>query len=148
MTDTSANSVSPYAGYSRDGATIYPRCLFFVEETENPAIIQAGQTVTVNPRRGAQDKEPWRSLDLTAIAGQTIENQYVYDVHLGETVVPYATLTPLKAILPLKVSDGDIPADENGVGGIRIARLERRMRDRWQIISHLWDTKQSSLSIS
>ena len=134
MTDTSANSVSPYAGYSRDGATIYPRCLFFVEETENPAIIQAGQTVTVNPRRGAQDKEPWRSLDLTAIAGQTIENQYVYDVHLGETVVPYATLTPLKAILPLKVSDGDIPADENGVGGICIARLERRMRDRWQII--------------
>ena len=31
-----------------------PRCLFFVEETENTAIVQAGQTVTVNPRRGSQ----------------------------------------------------------------------------------------------
>ena len=32
----------------REGASIYPRCLFFVEETENPAIVQAGQTITVN----------------------------------------------------------------------------------------------------
>ena len=102
------------------GQQLYPRCLSFVEETENLAIIQAGQTVTVNPRRGSQDKKPWRSLDLASITGQTIEVQHVYDVHLGETVVPYATLDPLKAVLPLRSDDSEIPADENGVGGIRI----------------------------
>ena len=102
ITDTSKNSVSPYAKHSEQGAIIVPRCLFFVNKTENPAIVQAGQTVTVNPRRGVHDRKPWRDLDLTAITGQTIENQHLHDVYLGETVVPYATLDPLKALLPLK----------------------------------------------
>ena len=144
ITDTSASSVSPYAEYSRQGAVIVPRCLFFVEETENPAIMRAGQTATVNPRRGSQDKEPWRSLDLSAITGQTIENEHVYDVHLGETLVPYATLGPLKAALPIRRGEGEIPVDSEGVGGIRLGGLERRMRARWQTVSHLWDTNKTA----
>ena len=142
--DTSANSLSPYANYARQGAVIVPRSLFFVEETENPTTVQAGQTVTVNPRRGSQDKEPWRSLDLTEITSQTVELQHVYDVHLGATLVPYATLSPLKAVLPMRVSDSQIPADERGVGGIRIGGLERRMRDRWRIVSRLWEENKSA----
>ena len=142
--DTSAKSVSLYANYARQGAVIVPRRLFFVEETENPAIIQAGQTVTVNPRRGSQDKEPWRSLGLAAITGQTIETQHVYDVHLGETLVPYAALSPLKAVLPMRSSDGEIPIDPDGIGGIRLGSLERRMRDRWQTVSLLWEEKKTA----
>ena len=139
IVDTSVGAASPYATRSRQGATVVPRCLFFVEEIENPAIVQAGQTVTVNPRRGSQDKEPWRSLDLTAITGQTIEKTHLLDVHLGETVVPYAILDPLKALLPVKSGDGEIPRDPDGIGGIGLGGLERRMRDRWQTISCLWD---------
>ena len=54
ITDTSVGGDSPYAGYSRQGASIVPRCLFFLEETDNLAIVRAGQTVTVNPRRGSK----------------------------------------------------------------------------------------------
>ena len=144
ITDTSASSVSPYADYARQGAVLVPRCLFFVEETGNPTIVQAGQTVTVNPRRGSQDKEPWRSLDLTEITSQTVELQHIYHVHLGETLVPYGTLSPLKAVLPLRTSDGQIPADESGVGGIRIGGLERRMRDRWRTVSRLWEENKTA----
>ena len=139
ITDTSADSVSPYAKYARQGATVVPRCLFFVNEAANPAIIQAGQTATVDPRRGPQDKEPWKDLDLTSITGQTIEIQHVYDVHLGETVVPYATLDPLKAVLPFKQSDTGIPLDSEATGGINLGALGQRMRARWQTISRLWD---------
>ena len=115
ITDTSEQGESPYAGHSRQGATIVPRCLFFIHETANPAIVQAGQTITVNPRRGSQDKSPWRDLDLTAITGQTIERQHVYDVYLGETVVPYATIDPLKAILPVRrMATPALPADDGG----------------------------------
>ena len=113
--------------------------MFFVNEIENTAIVQAGQTVTLNPRRGSQDKEPWRSLDLTDITGQTIESRHVFDIHLGETVVPYATLDPLKIVLPLKHGDAVIPTDAKGTGGIRLGGLERRMRDRWQAVSRLWE---------
>ena len=92
ITNASANLVSPYDVYSRKGADIYPRCFYFVKETINPSVVQAGQTVTVNPRRGSQDKKPWRNLDLADISEQTIEAQHLFDVHLGETLVPYATL--------------------------------------------------------
>ena len=51
---------SPYAALARNGATIFPRVLFFVDETSNTAIVQAAPTVTVNPRRGSQDKAPPR----------------------------------------------------------------------------------------
>ena len=144
ITDTSVVGDSPYADRSRQGASIVPRCLFFVEETENPAIIQAGQTITVNPRRGSWDKEPWRSLYLTAITGQTIEKQHVFDIHLGETIVPYATLPPLKAILPLKSDDAHLATDDSQPSGIRLGELARRMRDRWQTIYDLWEENKAA----
>ena len=144
VTDTSVVGESHYANHSRQGAVIVPRCLFYVEETENPAIVQAGQTLTVNPRRGSQDKEPWKGLDLTALSEQTIEAAHVFDVHLGETVVPYATLGPLQAVLPLRRGQYEIPAADDGVGGIRIGGLSQRMRDRWRIASELWETNRSA----
>ena len=143
ITDTGASGESPYAGYCRQGASIVPRCLFFVTETENTAIIQAGQTITVNPRRGAQDKAPWKDLDLTAISSQTIERSHLFDVHSGETIAPYVTLEPLKALLPLKQGDQAIPTDDKGVGGIRLGGLEQRMRQRWQTISQLWENNKA-----
>ena len=142
ITDTSVVGESPYAGYARQGASIVPRCLFFVEETENTAVIQAGGTTTVNPRRGSQDKAPWKDLDLTDISNQAIENAHVFDVHLGETVVPYSTLEPLKSVLPVKHDQRTLPIDENGPGGISLGGLERRMRDRWQRVSYFWETNK------
>ena len=146
ITDTSVGGGSPYAGYSRQGATIVPRCLHFVNETESTVIVRAGQTVTVNPRRGSQDKRPWRDLDLTAITQQTVETAHLFDVHLGETLAPYVTLDPLKALLPIKRADPSIAisGDADGVGGVRIASLAQRMRERWRTVSDLWDKNKTS----
>ncbi len=143
ITDTGVVGDSPYARLSRQGATIVPRCFFFVNETANTAIVQAAPTVTVNPRKGSLDKAPWKDLDLTAITGQTVEDRHLFDVYLGETVAPYVTLEPLKALLPLKRGDAAIPADDHGPGGIRLGGLERRMRERWQTISRLWEDNKA-----
>ena len=144
ITDTGVAGDSLYAKYSRQGAIIVPRSMFFVNEIENPAVVQASQTVTVNPRRGSQDKEPWKSLDLTAITGQTVEAAHLFDMHLGETLVPYATLEPLKALLPLRQGESAIPVDTNGVGGVRLGGLDRRMRDRWRTISGFWEANKAT----
>ena len=136
---TSDDEISHYDSYARRGGDLIPRCLFFVNETKNPAPVQIAQTMTVNPRRGSLDKKPWKDLDLTTISNQTIEKAHFFDVHLGETIAPYVTLEPLKAILPLKHGDHAIPTDENGPGGIRLGGLERRMRERWQTVSRLWE---------
>ncbi len=146
ITDTSEAGESAYAGYSRNGATIFPRVLFFVEEIENRAIIQARQTITVNPRRGRYDKEPWKNLDLSEISEHTIESNHVYDVHMGETLVPYAILEPLKVVLPMRRSEDNIPIDPSGVGGIRIGGLDRRMRRRWQTISQIWEQNKTRVN--
>ena len=146
ITDTSVAGDSPYAKLARNGATIFPRVLFFVNETENPAIIHAGQTITVNPRRGSQDKEPWKELDLADISNQTIERRHLFNVHMGETVAPYVTLPPLQALLPLKQGEPAIPADNNGIGGIRLGGLERRMRERWQTVSRLWEDNRAPVN--
>ena len=66
------------------------------------------------------------------------------DVHLGETIVPYATLNPLRAVLPLRRGDYQIPSGENGVGGIRLGGLSQRMRDRWQTVSNLWEANRAA----
>ena len=144
ITDTGVSGDSPYGGYSRQGAIIAPRSLFFVNETANTALVQAARTITVNPRRGSQDKAPWKDLDLTAITGQTVERGHLFNVHLGETVAPYVTLEPLKALLPSKQGEYAIPADEHGPGGIRQGGLERRMRERWRTVSRLWEDNKAS----
>ena len=141
--DTGVVGDSPYAALSRQGASIVPRCLFFVNETENNTIIQAGQTITVDPRRGSQDKKPWKDLELPAISNQTIERAHLFEVHLGETVAPYVTLEPLRALLPLKQGEYAIPDDEDGVGGIRLGGLEWRMRERWQTVSRIWEDNKA-----
>ena len=144
--DTGGVGESPYSGLSRNGATIFPRVLFFVNETENTAIVQVAPTVTVNPRRGTLDKAPWKYLDLTTITGQTVEEAHLFNVHLGETIAPYVTLEPLKALLPLKHGDTAIPKDDGGTSGIRLGGLERRMRERWQTVSALWEEHRAPVN--
>ena len=143
ITHRGTEGASPYGAFARNGATIFPRVLFFVEEIENTAIVRAAPTVTVNPRKGGLDKAPWKDLDLTAITGQTVEAKHLFDMHLGETIAPYVTLEPLKALLPMKQGDTAIPISDRGPGGIRLGGLERRMRERWQTVSRMWEENKA-----
>ena len=143
ITDTAVEGNSPYAALSRNGATIFPRVLFFVTETTNTATVQAAPTVTVNPRRGSQDKVPWKNLDLTDITGQTVEDSHLFSVHLGESIAPYITLEPLKALLPLRSGDTAVPIDQSSTSNIRLGALERRMRERWRTVCRLWEENKA-----
>ena len=143
ITDTGVVGESPYAPRSRNGATIFPRVLFFVNETDNPTIAPAARTVTVNPRRGVYDKAPWKNLDLAEISGQTIEDSHLFDVHLGETVAPYVTLEPLKALLPVRRDAASINVSADGTGGVNMGSLARRMRMRWRIVDGLWEANKA-----
>ena len=135
--DTSGPPVSPYAQVSRRGADIWPRRLICVEEIESSAIMQAVPLVTVNPRMRAADEH--KDFDLSELTDQSYERIHLFDVYLGETIAPYTTLAPTKALLPLKRGDTRLPVDSAGVGGVNLAALEERMRARWRLISRMWD---------
>ena len=143
ITDTSVAGDSPYADRARQGASIVPRCLFFVNEAESTTTIHAGQTISLTPRRGSQDKKPWKDLNLAAIDERSIETAHLFEVHLGETIAPYVHLEPMRVLLPMRQGEHEIPADPKGVGGISLGHLERLMRQRWQTISNLWETNKA-----
>ncbi|MCY4474893.1 MAG: N-6 DNA methylase [Chloroflexi bacterium] len=143
ITDTSAGITSPYSKHARQGAVLVPRVLFFVNEMDNPTTTHLPGTVTTTPRRGTQDKEPWKSLELTQLHSRTVEADHVFNVHLGETVIPYATLEPLKVVLPIDAASNDLKLEDTGIGGIRSASLGRRMQRRWQDINSVWEDNKN-----
>ena len=144
ITDTSAGITSPYSKHARQGAVLVPRVLFFVNEVENPATTHVGGTITTIPRRGALDKEPWKSLDLQSLHSRTIEADHVFNAHLGETVVPYAALNPLKVVLPINSDTGEVEKDDSISHGVQPSSLMRNMQRRWRDVDVIWDENKSS----
>jgi hypothetical protein len=88
---------SPYHSRFRQGATIVPRVLFMVERQAPGPLGQVKGRINVRSTRSSNEKRPWK--DLAALEG-VVESEFVYRVHLGETVLPYRTLEPLLAVLP------------------------------------------------
>ena len=147
ITDTSAGIASTYGNLARQGAVIVPRVLFFVNEIDNPATTHTGGTITTVPRRGSQDNDPWKSLDLSDLHTRTVEEAHVFDVHLGETVVPYTTLAPLRAVLPIGATTGELELESTGTSGIRTGSLHRRMQRRWRDVNAIWDSNKGSSNV-
>ena len=143
LTDTSGEFASPYGGRARQGATIVPRGLFFVNTEKSTALVQAANTLIVSPRRNSQEKKPWKDLALSELASQAIEAEHVFDVYLGETVAPYVLFDPLRAVLPLSKRSGRLEKQEDGWYGIDPLSLGDRMRWRWRTMNELWDANKS-----
>ena len=143
-----AGERSPYARRARQGATIVPRCLFFIEEIPADTVIAAAGTIQANPRRGSKDKPPWKHLELVQLANRTVETSHVFDVHLGETVVPYLTLDPLRAVLPIGADDRTkeariaLIANQVGTEAVDPASMELRARRRWSEMCILWEANK------
>ncbi len=142
LVDTSAAYSSPYGERTRKGADIYPRPFFFVNLEDSPTRVQAANVRSVSPRRSKQEKTPWKDLALAELAGQTIEAEHVFNVHLGETVAPYVLLEPLNAILPLSKTTGELLKKEDGWYGVDPLALGSRMRRRWATVSEIWDSRK------
>ena len=142
-----ANEGSPYSRTTANGATIFPRRLFLVDEVVSTVVLEAEPLVTVQPRMGSQDKMPWKDLNLNAITGNPIEQEYLVDVHLGETLGPYALLPALKALLPLcREPSGRLTLPLGDTGGLDAAKLRHRMGGRWRAISSLWEGNRGTAS--
>lgn len=131
--------ISPYSERARQGATIVPRLLFFVDATESPIALVKG-ILKVQPVRSANEKEPWKSLDPFQLYGP-MDDAHVHRVHLGSTVAPFVMLEALSAVLPLRRGEKtpSWPGGKTAMAGVDPVRLGERMRSRWRDMSSLWD---------
>ena len=141
---TAAGFLSPYGDATRQGATILPRNLFFVNKVRPSTTMTRQGIAHTQPRVSNLAKEPWRSLHLNQLRTPgTVEESHLFDVHLGETLAPYVTLPPLRAVLPIdKDNPQTIARDPNQGGVVRPGSLPRLARNRWKIMCELWDANK------
>jgi len=143
---TADGFLSPYAEATRQGATIVPRNLFFVNEVQPQTTISLSGIAHTQPRASNQAKEPWRSLDLSGLRTPgTIDRSHLFDVHLGETIAPYVALPPLRAMLPVdKDSPLSISRYPRKRSEVRLGSLPRPTRNRWTAMCRLWDAHKGA----
>ncbi len=128
---------SPYAAWSTKGATIYDRRLFFVTATSNERQFAPANTWRTNPATGSLDK---KNYDASVLRDRVLHGDNLFDVYLGETLAPYMTLAPLKAVLPVDKQTMALP--QTGAGTLDTNALDARMRDRWNDMAELWDANK------
>lgn len=88
---------SPYRKRFKNGATLFPRVLVMVTDAPaSPLGTPAGHRL-VRSRQSSLDKAPWNG--VAAYTGM-VETEFVRPVYLGESVVPFRTLSPAEAVLP------------------------------------------------
>lgn len=138
---TDAGDRSPYNDVVVNGATITPRMVFMIEEQPQTTsrLGRAQGTTTVESYRTSLEKEPWKSQPSWSA---TLPSRYIFDVHLGSTLVPFGLREPWRAVLPIErqqlMDEQQINNADNGV------------RDWWRDVSQRWEdnkTKQSKLSL-
>jgi hypothetical protein len=97
---------SPYRAAFRDGATLYPRKLCFVERRIMGRLGADPSSPYVESRRNPQEKRPWK--DLPGIENR-VEAEFLRPVLLGESILPYRIFRPLEAVVP--VTDDGVVLD-------------------------------------
>ena len=137
---------SPYGPRAFQGATIVPRRLFFVRT--RPSETSWRGHIDVQPVSSSYDKEPWRSLELPFLHN-TIPDDYIHDIHRGDTIAPFLTLEPHKAFLPFNKTTDSAPIIDTFSGDISrasLADLPEAVRHRWKQMSHAWEGNRKSTS--
>jgi SAM-dependent methyltransferase len=94
---TTDSEWSPYKDRFYQGATLVPRSLVLVEPRETGALGSAFGMRSVQGQRSVLEKKPWKA--LPTLVG-TVEDRFIFGVHLGPTIYPFRTLDPQQAVLP------------------------------------------------
>lgn len=89
---------SPYKPHVRNGATIFPKILFFVDTDSGGRLGLGAGRRAVRSARSNLEKAPWK--ELPALEG-VVETEFIRRVLLGESLLPYRILPGREAVLPL-----------------------------------------------
>ena len=89
---------SEYRQAFRQGATLVPRMLCFVERKALGRLGSDLAAPLVASRRSTQEKQPWKN--LPGIENQ-VEAQFLRATLLGESILPFRIFRPFEAVIPV-----------------------------------------------
>ncbi len=95
---------SAYRKSFRQGATLVPRMLCFVERKTLGRLGGDPTAPFVASRRNNQEKEPWKSLRGIE---HRVEAEFLHPVLLGESILPYRVWRPFEGVVPV-TARGDV----------------------------------------
>ena len=89
--------LSPYATRFAQGATVVPRSLFVVQDAPAGPLGSPPGKRAVESWRSTNEKRPWKSLPALRAS---VEEEFVFPMHLGETIAPFRTQAPFEVVIP------------------------------------------------
>ncbi|ESP88922.1 N-6 DNA methylase [Candidatus Halobonum tyrrellensis] len=94
---------SPYESQIRQGATIVPRSLWFVEFEEHPTFSPDPTAPLVQTSQRAKDraKEPWDNVEMS----QQIESQFIFHTVTGSELIHFHHLNFPLSVLPVEIEN-------------------------------------------
>ena len=121
---------SAYREAFRQGATLVPRMLCFVERKALGRVGPDPSAPMVMSRRSTQEKRPWK--ELPGIENQ-VETEFLRPTLLGESILPYRVFRPFEAVIPVtekgEVIDAATALDR---GYDRLAGWMRKAEKVWR----------------
>lgn len=129
----SAAAYSLYRDRFSNGATVFPRVLFFVKpQAQSPLGVPAGR-MRIESARSNNEKAPWKRVEtLTGV----VETEFVRPVIVSECLLHYRITEPARAVIPwdgakLLVAENDI-------------EMYPGLADWWQQASQTWESKRAN----
>ena len=120
---------SPYRSSFRSGAVLFPRVFVLVDRVQSGRLGSSGDAPLVTSRRSSLEKEPWKSLG--SIKGR-VENEFLVDMLLGESILPYRLLKRFEIVLPIDKSGHILSAISAATRGFEhLAGRLRQIEMQW-----------------
>ncbi|GAI37837.1 unnamed protein product, partial [marine sediment metagenome] len=122
---------SPYLKQIKEGATLVPRCLWFVQPVSGPyGINRERPALETSPEVVKTAKRPWQN---THLQGE-VEAQYLYATMLSRQLLPFGVIDFSLVVLPL----------EDSPTGIRLVKKEAALaKGHWGL--HGWLSQAETL---
>lgn len=95
-----ALSKSPYFEQVTQGATIVPRCLWFVRPVEAIVIDRRRPQLETDPKIEPQAKEPWKGIRLRG----SVEAEFLFATLLSDDMLPFGWREFSLVVLPLDIT--------------------------------------------
>ena len=128
--EVSYAAASSYRERFRQGATLVPRMLCFIERVEAGRLGTSAAAPLVRSRRSNLEKEPWRS--LAAVQGP-VESAFLRPIYLGESIAPFRVLRTFEGVVPVVPAGSLLDARQSGERGLT------RLATWLQEAEALWD---------
>jgi len=128
---------SPYLKSVKEGATLVPRCFWFVEPVLSPyGINRERPALQTNPEVDRAAKRPWQN---TRLQGE-VEAQYLYATMLSRQLLPFGFTSLSLVVLPLEESSTLV----KGVPKTRLVQKEAALeKGHWGL--HNWLSQAEAL---